>query len=307
MADLDYADVINRIQDAFKTCSPDEKSVLSQILNEIASKGYSETYETLYLSDFKEVPVSIDRFLCDPEYLGNTNDNGNMVYPEWKRVMHDIFADRTRYYEICMSGATRLGKSTSGVSMMAYMTYLLMIYRNPHEFFNKKGISKFTIAFANLTRDLAAGVAFHEYQTTLKSSPWFQDRGRFTNSINDYRYVPDGDRIEIIPASDSAHLLGMQLWSCLIGSVKIDTMKGSQRIEDLNGQTIEVLQVDLDTHSSYYVPAYVELTKYVQETIQIELEDGTIIEGTPDHRLMLKDGTYKRLDELTEEDELYEV
>ena len=49
------------------------------------------------------------------------------------------------------------------------------------------------------------------------------------------------------------------------------------------------------------------LTKYVQETIKIELEDGSIIEGTPDHKIMLSDGSYKRLDELTEDDDILEV
>lgn len=306
MAEIEYADVIERIQDSFKTCTDDEKQVLSDILNEIALNGYSQTYETLYLSDFKEVPVSIDRFLCDPEYLGNTNDNGNMVYPEWKTTMHDIFAERTKYYEIALSGATRIGKSSTMVSSMAYMTYLLMIYRDPHRFFNKKEVSKFTIAFANLTKDLAAGVAFHEYQTTLKSSPWFQERGRFTNSINDYRYVPDGDRIDIIPASDSSHVLGMQLWACLMGFVEIDTIEGVKKLDTLNNKETQVLQVNPDTGESYYTHCYIKLTKYVQDTISIELEDGTIIEGTPDHRLMLKDGSYKRLDELTVEDELYD-
>lgn len=219
MTDLDYGEVVQRIQDCINSCTDEDKTVLMTILEEISRVGYSQTYETLYLSDFKEVPVSIDRFLCDPEYLGNTNDNGNMVYPEWKTVMHDIFAERTKYYEIALSGATRIGKSSTMVSSMAYMTYLLMIYRDPHKFFNKKGVSKFTIAFANLTKDLAAGVAFHEYQTTLKSSPWFLNHGRFTNSINDYRYVPDGDRIDIIPASDSSHVLGMQLWALAMDEV----------------------------------------------------------------------------------------
>lgn len=37
---------------------------------------------------------------------------------------------------------------------------------------------------------------------------------------------------------------------------------------------------------------------------EIELEDGTIIKCTPNHRFMLKDGSYKEAQELTEDDEL---
>lgn len=42
------------------------------------------------------------------------------------------------------------------------------------------------------------------------------------------------------------------------------------------------------------------------EEYQIELEDGSIIKCTPNHLFMLKNGEYKRADQLTEEDELME-
>ena len=43
------------------------------------------------------------------------------------------------------------------------------------------------------------------------------------------------------------------------------------------------------------------------EEYEIELEDGTIIKCTPTHRFMLKDGTYKEAQYLTEEDDLFEL
>ena len=45
-------------------------------------------------------------------------------------------------------------------------------------------------------------------------------------------------------------------------------------------------------------------TKYATKTIRITLENGETIEGTPEHRVMLVDGTYKTLGDLTEDDEL---
>jgi len=46
----------------------------------------------------------------------------------------------------------------------------------------------------------------------------------------------------------------------------------------------------------------VEDTEY-----QIELEDGTVIKCTPTHRFMLKDGSYKEAQYLTEDDELFDI
>ena len=216
---IDYADVLARIKSSYSSCSRIEQNLLKSILQEIVDTGYSYTLEKLWLADFKEVPVSISQFLCDPNYLGESNRNGEAVYPFWKDTMNDIFAEGNRYSEIILSGATRIGKSSTAVSIMAYMLYRLMIYRNPHEYFKKKAVSRFTLAFANLTKDLASGVAFHEFQTTLKTSPWFNEHGRFTNSVSNYVYVPEGESIDIIPASDSAHVLGMQLWACLMDEI----------------------------------------------------------------------------------------
>ena len=167
MVSIDYEDVLQRIQSGYSSCSRLEQEMLKNILQEIADNGYSYTLEKLWLADFKEVPVSISQFLCDPQYLGASNRNGEAVYPFWKTTMNNIFSEGNKYSELVFSGATRIGKSSTAVSIMAYMLYRLMIYRNPHEYFKKKSVSRFTLAFANLTKDLASGVAFHEFQTTL--------------------------------------------------------------------------------------------------------------------------------------------
>jgi hypothetical protein len=301
---LNCDDIVSRIKDIFKISSPLEQKQFIQILQELADKGYSQTLEQMYLVDFKEVPVSIDRFLTDPYYLGETNDCGKQIYPGWWEVYDSVFDNTRDIYEVVLSGATRIGKTSTAVSMMAYMTYLLMCYRNPQKYFGLKEVSRATIAFANLTKDLAEGVSFREYNDTLKRSPWFNEHGAFSRSATKPIYIPEGNQIELVAASDAAHVLGMQLWACLVGNTKIITDRGIFDLQSLADQRVNVLQYDPNSNKSYYVSADVKLTKYVSETIKIELEDGTIFEGTPDHRVMLADGTYKRLDELSENDEV---
>lgn len=216
---LDGEDIISRIQGIFDQSTPLEQKQFITILEELSDKGYSETLETIYLVDFKEVPVSIDRFLCDPEYLGESNDHGNQIYPGWWEVYDSVFDNSRDIYEVVLSGATRIGKSSTAVSCMCYMTYLLMCYRNPQKYFGLKEVSRATIAFANLTKDLAQGVAFREYNDTLKRSPWFNRHGSFTNSATRPIYIPEGNQIELVAASDSAHVLGMQLWACCLDEV----------------------------------------------------------------------------------------
>lgn len=212
-------DLLGRINGIFDSCSPMEQKQLLKIIEELSIHGESETLETIYLADFKEVPVTIDRFLCDPEYLGETNDCGNQIYPGWWDAYNTVFDSQRDIYEVILTGATRIGKSSTCVSMMAYMTYLLMCYRNPQKYFGLKGVSRATVAFANLTKDLALGVAYREYHDTLIKSPWFMNHGSKNNSATRPIYIPEGNQIEIVAASDSAHVLGMQLWCCAMDEV----------------------------------------------------------------------------------------
>ncbi len=216
---LDYEDIISRIKDIFAQSTPMEQKQLLKILQELSDKGYSETLDTIYLVDFKEVPVSIDRFLTDPEYLGSSNDCGNQIYPGWWDVYHSVFDDSRDIYEVVLSGATRIGKSSTAVSCMCYMTYLLMCYRNPQKYFGLKEVSRATIAFASLTKELALSVAFREYNDTLLASPWFNKHGKFTSSDTKPIYIPEGNKIEIVAASSGSMLLGKQLWCCLMDEV----------------------------------------------------------------------------------------
>lgn len=302
MSSVDYADVLQRIQSSYSSCSRIEQELLRSILQEIVDTGDSYTLERLWLVDFKEVPVSITQFLCDPYYLGESNNHGDAVYPFWKQTMNNIFSEGNKYSEIVFSGATRIGKSSTAVSIMAYMLYRLMIYRNPHEYFKKKAVSRFTLAFANLTKDLASGVAFHEFQTTLKTSPWFQEHGRFTNSVSNYVYVPEGEAIDIIPASDSAHVLGMQLWACLTGDTQLLTTEGCKRIEDCAGTYQNIYQVVGNRFIS--TKARVVKTKEATSLVQVLLEDGSQIRGTPDHKMMIADRSYVMLQDLQSGDKL---
>ena len=230
MADLIDENVIQRIQDIYASSPPSEQAILRQVLEEVAIHGESQTYRDIWLADFKEVPVSIDRFISDPYYMGRVNRNGEAVYPFWKHTIRDIFEHGNQYNEIALSGATRIGKTSTAIIILAYMLYKLMLYRNPHEYFQKKEVSKFTVGFANLTKELAAGVAFREFNDTLKECPWFMDRGKISRSDKNFYYVPEGDKIEIIAGSDSAHFLGKQCWAIFIDEVNF-TKAG---VKDIN-------------------------------------------------------------------------
>ena len=203
-----------RIQKIFSSCNEVEQSYLLQILEELSESdcGYSKTYEDIWLADYKEIPVDIDTFLDSETYLGKTNRCGEAVFPFWRKELRNFFNAGNQFHEWILTGATRIGKSSTGISATSYMLYRLMCLRDPQKYFNKKDVSKFSILFFNITKDLAKGVAYREFNDTLKASPWFNAHGTFSNSERDFYYIPEGGKIIIDYGSDASHGLGQQVF-----------------------------------------------------------------------------------------------
>lgn len=263
-----FDDIPERIQKIYRSSTPDEQKILMQILKELSDsdRGYSSTYTDIWLADYKEIPVDIDTFLCDDMYLGKTNRNGAAVYPFWKKELHTVFDAGNKFWEWILTGATRIGKTSTFNTGMAYMLYRLMCLRDPQAFFGKKEISTFSVLFFNLTEDLARGVAFREFNDTLMASPWY----------------------------------------CLRGNTEVLTPHGYSCIQDLV-DTQEPVYTLSSKGLELITPEAIKVTGYATELIEIELADGTIISGTPEHKIMLSDKTFKCLKDLTEEDDLMEV
>jgi len=212
LIDTEEISLPERIQGIYNTCSEQEQGYLLQILQELSDTGESQTYEEIWLSDYKELPVGIDVFIESETYLGKSNDRGKAVYPAWRKVLRDIFNAGNKYHEVILTGATRIGKSSTAITATAYMLYRLMCLRNPQKFFNKKDVSVFTVTFFNLTEKLAKGVAFREFNDTLKTSPWFNAHGTFSKSKKNFYYIPEGGKVEVDFGSDSSHGLGKQIF-----------------------------------------------------------------------------------------------
>jgi hypothetical protein len=56
--------------DILATLNEDEKAAVFSILKELSQKGSSETFEDLKYADFAEIPVGIEEFLDNDDYLG---------------------------------------------------------------------------------------------------------------------------------------------------------------------------------------------------------------------------------------------
>lgn len=56
------------------------------------------------LEIYEEIPVDIDTFLEDPNYLGGTTNKGKAIYPAWRIAMREIFEDPYKYTTVVLTG-----------------------------------------------------------------------------------------------------------------------------------------------------------------------------------------------------------
>lgn len=297
-----------RIAGIYDSCNEKEKYYLRCILQELADEGYSKTYEDIWLADYKEIPVDIDTFIESDLYLGKTNRNGKSVYPFWRKTLREIFQAGNKYEECFFTGATRIGKSSTAITGTAYMLYKLMCLRNPQQYYGKKDVSKFSILFFNITKDLARGVAFREYNDTLKEVDWFNQHGKFSKSEQDFYYIPEGDKVVIDFGSDAAHGLGKQVFcgfmdECNFSKAGVkDVTKAKKHMADLyNTVSTRVkgtFRVEGEVHGKIFAVSskrsdsdFMEL--YVQQQLEAGAGEHMYISDAPQWEVLPKEMFHK--------------
>lgn len=305
MADLNYVDKLNSLSEA-------ERQIALRILSQLSESGKSSEYMDLKYADYKEVPVDIETFLTDDNYLGKAwKDAGGKLklYPFWLEQLKKLFPSNTEtsYNTLLETGARGIGKSEVACGCVGtYLLYRVMCMKNPLEFFHLKLTEKICFAFMNIKLALAEEIAISKFQKTIQMSPWFMARGTITQRNNQPYWNPP-EPIKFIIGSQSDDVIGQPIYFCLDGDTEILTTNGVTKLVDIVDKQIVVYNVADNGEIIESDTCTVKKTGEFTEEYEIELEDGTVIKCTPNHRFMLVDGTYKEAQYLTEDDELYSI
>lgn len=290
--------------------SKEERELALKILSEYSTTGSSSTYNELLVSDYEEIPVDIETFLHTPKYLGRglVNEEGRFtVYRYWVDTLKKIFPDPLKpaqYNTLALTGAIGLGKSFMAVLCGLYELYRMLCLKDPYLHYGLQPIDKITFAIMNITLDAAQGVGWDKLQQLAQSSEWFMSHGEVSKSNNPV-WSPS-KKIELICGSLSRHIIGRAVYFCLDADTIVSTLDGDYAIKDLVDKDIQVKSIDNDGNVIISDTCTVKPTKVSTKECQIELEDGTVIKCTPEHRFMLTDGSYKEAQYLNEDDDILE-
>ena len=113
---MNFNKLLEITDEEFKSLCDSDKEFVLKILNEYKATGKSKTLDDLYRYDYDELPVDIDTFLKDPQYLGQglVDDTGRFtVFPYWVDVLKKVFPSPfqpPKYNFLALSGGIGVGK-----------------------------------------------------------------------------------------------------------------------------------------------------------------------------------------------------
>lgn len=139
------------------------------------------------VSDMREVPVSLEQFISDPEFLGKYTNDGKLIYEFWKEKLEDIFESESN--RVMFATAIGTGRSTACAVSIAYWLYQFMLLKDPYEtygFKDSRGIErefKFVFSGPHVDPEFLGmhqyQIVFNELMCMFKESEWFRTNGEF--------------------------------------------------------------------------------------------------------------------------------
>ena len=216
---------LNISKDILDSLSEEEQRVLIKTLSEM-SEGNDSLYQKLKYAAYDEIPVDIETFLKDKNYLGNgLTDKGKFtVFPYWVKMLKKLFPDNltTAYNTLILTGGIGLGKSLVADLALLYLLYRLLCLKDPYNFYGMQPIDKITISLINVTEEAAKGVAWDKMQQLLQMSPWFMSHGTVSGRTN-IVWTPN-KRIELVIGSNNNAIIGRALFANFTDEINFAAM-----------------------------------------------------------------------------------
>lgn len=218
--------------------SESERKAALEILKQFSKQGKSDKFNDLIYEDYEEIPVDIETFVDDYNYLGNAwhdNQGNSKLYPYWRKELRKIFPDNisTTVNNAIFSGSRGRGKSEIAVLIMCYQLYRVMCLKDPIAHFHLKPTEKIVFAFMNIKLALAEEIGITKFQNTIQSSPWFMNHGELegrTNKIWVPKKYNNQVAIDIKIGSQADDLIGLPIYTCFFDEVSF------QRNQDIEKQ-----------------------------------------------------------------------
>ena len=202
--------------------------------NSLSNISTADLYKAAAIAEgYESVPVSIETFINDPQYVGSIYKDS--VYPYWVERLKQIYPNPlySPYIEVCVTGAIGIGKSTISILGSLYDLYRVTLLKDPHKKFKLIPTTPIVVTLITATMDLAGAVLADQLIDVIGSSPYFRSK-----------LLPGkGDRIDedmfphhvgIAYGSRMRHSLGKAVIGAIIDEANFQNAVADQAVQNYN-------------------------------------------------------------------------
>lgn len=183
-------------------------------------------------SGFESCPPTIDEFLNDPYYLGESfvDDDGNStIYPIWRKALREIYPNQfySPYLEIVLTGSIGQGKSTIAKIGAVYDLCRVLHLKEPHSYFGVGRGKKIVFAFINATLSLGKSVFIDEIENWFSSSPYFREQMAMAPKSCLFP-----KNVDVVYGSRGSHVLGADVVSAVLSELNFQNKVSNQAYDN---------------------------------------------------------------------------
>jgi hypothetical protein len=191
--------------------SPKARQLLSKdLLPKITAGEYADVLDELYDPDYRQRPVDVRTFVCDPQYLGR--GVGDSTYPKIVDDLEALFAGS--YTEVVLTGGIGWGKTRMAEIGILYEIYMLSCMRDPAATYGL--VPGSTLGFVNIsvTQMQAKRIFFDGLFDLVRRSPYFRESFPYDPRIETQILFPRS--VTCYPvASNEKSMLGENVFSAV--------------------------------------------------------------------------------------------
>jgi len=195
-----------------RSLSEKEQGLFYNIVTEIRNGAAPELLDDLWKIDYTRRPPSIEEFITDPYWLGNTmaaTEENPGIFPAWKEVLLQDFDLESRIHNLVITGSLGTGKSWVSSGIFLYRLTLATLLRNPQNFLGLSAGSTIVYIVLSLSKAVVQETVFGDVQNFMGHSAYFLEDCHFNPELKYSNFrIPLGKGIILTAGSKGQHIIG---------------------------------------------------------------------------------------------------
>ena len=271
-------------------------------------------------------PVSFEEFVTSKDHMRFPKLSAKQLEAAWSVLPRDpkktFDADLKQFLVLCALWGQGSGKDSIAALMACYVSYVLLCLKNPYQFLSGHDVPGEPVDLINVACNFeqASNVFFTKFKSRVQNWSWLRKNFRVRESQTDLDPALDKERaaskkvVVIYPTAVKFpnNIRAFSRHSLVKGAEGYNPIywcfTGDTKVALLDGRNVPIK--DLVDNGMFYVYSFdgkkvvpglayaVRKTQRNAAIVRVTLDNGEAIRCTGNHLFMLRDGSYKRADEL---------